>query len=99
MFYCAVRPNNYFRNLTLHSLASELRSNDRLGGEGEFYRNVDQRVFGDRPRAGWIVQYNVISYLHYMASLYTLTNMVLRTFVSCRKLSSCLGGSDIVDAH
>ena len=49
------------------------------------YRNVDQRMFGDRPRAGWIVQYNVISYLHYMASLYTLTNMVLRTFVSLQK--------------
>ena len=46
---------------------------------------MDHRVFGDRPRAGWIVQYNVISYLHYMASLYTLTNMVLRTFVSLQK--------------
>ena len=32
-----------------------------------------------------IVQYNVIPYLHYMASLYTLTNMVLRTFVSLQK--------------
>ena len=93
-----MRPNTCFRTVC-YSLASELKSNDRLGREGEFNRNVDQRVFGDRPRAGWIVQYNVICYLHYMASLYAYTNMVLRTFVSCRKLSSCLGGSDIVDAH
>ena len=69
-----------------YSLASELKSNDRLGREGEFYRNVDQRVFGDRPRAGWIVQYNVISYLFvYGLTVHAATNMVLRTFVVLQK--------------
>ena len=52
--------------------------------EGEIYRNVGPEV-DQRQTQGWIVQYNVISYLLYMASLYTLTNMVLRTFVLLQK--------------
>ena len=53
--------------------------------EGEIYRNVGPES-DRRQTQGWIVQYNVISYLLYMASLYTLlTNMVLRTFVLLQK--------------
>ena len=53
--------------------------------EGEIYRNVGPEV-DQRQTQGWIVQYNVISYLLlYGLTVHAVTNMVLRTFVLLQK--------------
>ena len=53
--------------------------------EGEIYRNVGPEI-DRRQTQGWIVQYNVISYLLlYGLTVHAVTNMVLRTFVLLQK--------------
>ena len=81
------------------SLASKLKFDDRLGRGVEIYRCVQpDHQWTDGPGMD-IVQYNVILTCIVLASLYMISNSVQGHLYHCRKLSSYLGGSDIVDAH
>ena len=81
------------------SLASKLKFDDRLGRGVEIYRCVQRdHQWTDGPGMD-IVQYNVILTCIVLASLYMISNSVQGHLYHYRKLSSYLGGSDIVDAH
>ena len=72
--------------LNTGSLASKLKSDDRLGMGGGVLqeRAIGDYRWTDRPGLDSTIQCDILTCIA-LASLYMITNVVLRTFVSLQK--------------